>query len=129
MKTITLAPPCALTGHPLAAGEKDPPRLELRTPHAPPRHIHDLNARARDHTCKLFEKHGMANLGYWMPVDNPDHKLIYLLAFPSRDAARKAWKDFGADPAWKEVVKKTEANGRLVTKVESIYLAATDYSP
>ena len=129
MKTTTLALLFAAATTALVAAEKDSRCFELRTYYAAPGRLDDLNARFRDYTCKLFEKHGMANLGYWMPVDNPDNKLIYLLAFPSRDAARTAWKDFGADPAWKEVAKKTEANGRLVTKVESIFLAATDYSP
>ena len=111
------------------AAPQDTRCFELRVYYAAPGKLDDLNARFRNHTLKLFEKHGIANIGYWMPLDNPDSKLIYLLAFPSRDAARKSWKDFGADPEWREVVKKTEANGRLVTKVESTYLAATDYSP
>ncbi len=110
---------------------KDSRCFELRIYYADaaPGKLDDLNARFRNHTLKLFEKHGMTSLGYWMPMDNPDNQLIYLLAYPSRDAARKSWQEFGADPDWKEVVKQTEANGRLVTKVESTYLAATDFSP
>jgi len=111
------------------AAPQDTRCFELRVYYAAPGKLDDLNARFRNHTVKLFEKHGIANVGYWLPLDNPEQKLIYLLAFPSREAAKKSWKDFGADPAWKEVVKLTEANGRLVTKVESTYLAATDYSP
>jgi len=112
-----------------SAAEKDSRVFELRVYYAAPGKLDDLNARFRNHTLKLFEKHGMTNLGYWVPLDNPDRQLIYLLAFPSRDAARQSWKDFSADPAWKEVATKTEANGRLVTKVESTYLTATDFSP
>jgi len=129
MKTILLSACLVAMTATAFAAERDTRVFELRTYYAAPGKLEALNARFRDHTCKLFEKHGMANIGYWMPLENPDNKLIYLLAYPNREAARQAWKDFGADPAWKEVVKETEANGRLVTKVESVYLAPTDFSP
>lgn len=129
MKTILLSACLVAMTAAAFAAERDTRVFELRTYYAAPGKLAALNARFRDHTCKLFEKHGITNIGYWMPLENPDNKLIYLLAFPSREAARQAWKDFGGDPAWKEVVKETEANGRLVTKVESVYLAPTDFSP
>jgi hypothetical protein len=113
----------------LVAGEQDTRVFEMRTYYAPPGRLDDLQARFRDHTLKLFEKHGLASIGYWTPIENPDNKLIYVLAFPSAEAKTAAWKAFFADPEWQEVKKRTEANGRLVTKVESIQLAATDYSP
>jgi len=111
------------------AAESSGPVYELRTYYAAPGRLDDLNARFKDHTMKIFEKHGITNIGYWMPLDNPDHKLIYLLAFPSRDAAKKSWKEFGGDPQWQAAQKASEANGRLVTKVQSVFLTATDYSP
>jgi hypothetical protein len=103
--------------------------FELRTYYAAPGKLDELHARFRDHTMKIFEKHGMSNIGYWTPIENPDRKLIYLLAFPSREAQATAWKEFGSDPEWQSVQKATEAKGRLVTKVESKLLSATDYSP
>jgi hypothetical protein len=111
------------------AAETAGPVYELRTYYAAPGRLDDLNARFKDHTMKIFEKHGITNIGYWMPLDNPDHKLIYLLAFPSRDAAKKSWKEFGGDPEWQAAQKASEANGRLVTKVQSVFLTGTDYSP
>src|SRR5437773_7912757 len=111
------------------AAAPDGPVYELRTYYAAPGKLDDLNARFRDHTMKIFEKHGMTNIGYWMPLDNPDHKLIYMISFPSREAARKSWREFGSDPEWQAAAKASEANGKLVTKVESIFLKATDYSP
>ena len=108
---------------------KDSRVFELRTYYAAPGKLNDLQARFRDHTMALFEKHGMVNIGYWVPLENAENKLIYLLAYPSREARAKSWKEFGADPEWREVVKKSEANGRLVSKVESVFLTATDYSP
>lgn len=103
--------------------------FELRIYHAAPGKMDDLLARFRDHTMALFEKHGMANIGYWLPLTNSENKLVYLLAYPSRDAREKSWKEFGADPAWQQVAKESEKNGRLVTRVESIYLQPTDFSP
>jgi len=111
------------------AAEKDTRCYELRVYYAAPGKLDDLHARFRDHTLKIFEKHGMENIGYWVPLDNPENKLIYLLAFPSRETREKAWKEFGSDPDWKAAQKASEANGRLVTNVVSTLLAATDYSP
>src|SRR6266571_3776994 len=102
---------------------------ELRTYYAAPGKLEALNARFRNHTMRIFEKHGLANIGYWTPTENPDNKLVYLLAFPSREAARQSWKEFGADPEWQKAAKESEADGKLVTKVESVFLNATDYSP
>ncbi len=117
----------------LAVLAADKPRdtrcYELRTYYAAPGKLDALNARFRNHTMQIFEKHGMVNIGYWVPADNPENKLIYVLAFPSRDAAKKSWADFSKDPDWQKVISESEASGRLVTKVDSVYLSATDYSP
>jgi hypothetical protein len=111
------------------AADPDTRCFEMRTYFAAPGKLDDLHARFRDHTMKLFEKHGMENIGYWTPLDNPDRKLIYILAFPRREAREKSWKEFGVDPDWQAAQKASEVNGRLVLKVESVFLAATDYSP
>jgi hypothetical protein len=105
---------------------------ELRTYTATPGNGPAVLARFRDHTVKLFEKHGMANVGYWVPADAKDgagEKLVYLLEHKSRDAARASWKAFSADPEWQAVRKHTEANGRIVAKAESVDLAPTNFSP
>jgi pimeloyl-ACP methyl ester carboxylesterase len=91
--------------------------------------LNDLLKRFRNHTTKLFEKHGMTNVGYWTPLDNPDEKLYYVLSYPNRAARELAWKSFSADTAWQSVVKASEANGGLVAKAENIFLKATDFSP
>ena len=105
--------------------------FELRTYYAAPGKSEALHARFRDHTCKLFEKHHMTIIGFWNPTDaqQTKRKLIYLLAFPSKEAAAKCWKDFGADPEWKAVKEASERNGKLVERIESVYLNPTDYSP
>ncbi len=104
---------------------------ELRTYHTLPGRLPALQARFRDHTTKIFEKHGMKNVGYWVPQDAPssDNTLIYVLSYDSRDAAKKAWLDFRNDADWKVAQKASEADGKIVEKVESVYMSPTDYSP
>ncbi len=105
--------------------------FELRTYHAAPGKMEALHARFRDHTCKLFEKHGMTIVGFWSPTDAAEArtKLIYLLAFPSKADADKSWEAFRNDPDWKAAKDASEKDGKLVEKVDSVYLQATDYSP
>ena len=91
-----------------------------------------LNKRFRDHTCALFKKHGMENVGYWIPTDadkGATNTLVYILAHKSRDEAKKSWEAFRNDPEWKKAQTESELNGKLVVKVESVFLGATDYSP
>jgi NIPSNAP protein len=102
---------------------------EMRVYYAAPGKLDELHARFRNHTCKLFEKHGMVNLGYWAPLDNPENKLIYVLAYPSREAREKSWHDFNGDPDWQAAYKASEVNGKLVAKVDTHFMTATDYSP
>jgi hypothetical protein len=105
--------------------------FELRTYYAAPGKMAALNARFRDHTCKLFEKHGMTIIGFWNPSDpaEADKTLVYILAYPSKEAAEKSWKEFRDDPDWKAVREASEKDGKLVDKVVSVYLNPTDYSP
>ncbi len=105
--------------------------FELRTYYAHPGKMEALHARFRDHTNKLFVKHGMTLVGYWSPMDakGAEEKLIYILAFPSKSSADKSWAGFRNDPDWKAARAKSEENGPLVAKIESVYMNPTDYSP
>ena len=105
---------------------------ELRTYHAYPGKLEDLHKRFREHTLTIFEKHGMTVVGFWGPTDKDkgsENTLIYILEFPSREAATKAWKEFVADPEWQSVSKASEVNGKLVEKVDSVFMKRTDYAP
>jgi hypothetical protein len=121
----------------MAASQRADPKpasntvYELRVYHAAPGKLGDLLARFREHTTKLFEKHGMKNIAYWTPVDEPDrdNMLIYILQHPSREAATANWKSFQDDPEWKRVKEESEANGKLAEKIDSTFLALTDFSP
>lgn len=105
--------------------------FELRTYTAPEGKLDDLVARFRNDTLRIFEKHGMTNVGYWLPTDAPasENTLIYILAHDSREAATKSWAAFRDDAEWKAVAERTQANGPIVSKVEAVFLEATDFSP
>ena len=104
---------------------------EMRTYTAMEGKFDAVNARFRDHTIRLFEKHGMKNVGYWTPTEGPTAgtTLIYIVEHRSRDAARASWAAFSKDPDWQKARAASEADGRIVAKIESVFLAATDYSP
>jgi hypothetical protein len=120
---------CGAGGVPVAA-RADTRVFELRTYYANPGKMQALHARFRDHTCKLFQKHGMTLIGFWSPIDSKqaEEKMVYLLAFPSMEAAKKSWDAFRNDPAWIAAKAASEKDGTLVAKVESVYLNPTDYS-
>jgi len=101
---------------------------ELRTYTTLPGRLPALNKRFADHTMKLFEKHGMKNEMYWVPLDE-DNKLIYVVSHASREAADKSWKDFQADPEWQKARTESEKDGKIVEKVERVWMKTTDYSP
>ena len=102
--------------------------FEIRTYYANEGKLDALLARFRDHTVALFEKHGMTNVGYWVPADNKENKLVYILAFPSREARDQAFKAFSADPDWQKAYKESTKDGRLVKKIVNDFLAGTDFS-
>lgn len=105
--------------------------FELRTYTTHPGKLDALNARFRNHTMRIFERHGMKNVGYWVPQDAPlkQNTLIYILAHPSREAAAKSWDAFRTDPEWTKARAESEAQGPINSKVESVFMEATDYSP
>jgi hypothetical protein len=92
-----------------------------------------LLARFRDHTCRLFEKHGIVNIGYWTPIEETDgskNTLLYIIAHQSRESATSSWKSFGSDPEWQTARKASEAAGKILAKPpESIFMTTTEYSP
>ncbi len=106
--------------------------FELRTYTTNDGKLDNLNARFRDHTIGLFDRHGMTSVGYWVPTKAPesDNTLIYVLKHKSRNAAKASWKAFLADPEWKKVAKESQVDGQILAKSpESVFMNATDYSP
>jgi hypothetical protein len=105
--------------------------FELRTYTAPEGKLEALKARFRNHTIRIFNNHNMTSIGYWTPADAPNSQntLIYVLAHPSREEAKKNWAAFQADPEWKKVAAESQVDGPIVTKVESVFMNPTDFSP
>ena len=110
------------------------PRIfEMRTYVAHEGKFAALLDRFRRHTLRLFEKHGMTNLGYWVPqggesAEAPD-TIVYLLAHPSREAADRSWAAFRSDPGWVRIRDASEMEGKLVKKILTVFLEPTDFSP
>jgi len=127
--TSLLAAAMLTTTFATLAADKDTRVFEMRTYYAAPGKLDDLHARFRNHTMKLFEKHGMTNIGYWVPIENTENKLIYVLAYPTREARETSWKEFQADEDWIKAKTESEINGKLVSKVDQLFLSATDFSP
>jgi NIPSNAP len=104
--------------------------FELRTYVSTEGKLDNVVARFRNHTTKLFEKHGMENIGYWIAADAPasQNTLIYVLAHKSREAAKASWDAFRKDPEWVKAKDASEANGAIVEKVTSVFMTPTDFS-
>ena len=104
---------------------------ELRTYTCYDGKLEALKARFRDHTIEIFKRHGMESIGYWVPQDPEKSKntLIYIIAHPNREAATKNWKEFGSDPEWRKVAADSEANGKIVQHIDSVFMDPADFSP
>jgi hypothetical protein len=138
--TLSLFRTCAFTALSFAAGSlltrqfsvhaQNSRVFELRVYHTLPGRLPALQARFRDHTITIFNRHHMTSIGYWVPQDSPqkDSTLIYIIAHESREAAKKNWTEFVADPEWQQVAKASEADGKIVEKIESTYMDPADYS-
>ena len=116
---------------PIAHAQAGPKVYELRTYTAPDGKLENLHTRFRDHTLRIFERHGMTNVAYFAPTDAPlaDNTLIYLISHESRAAATASWDAFRSDPEWLRVAAESQVDGRIVANVESVFMTATDYSP
>jgi hypothetical protein len=119
------------TGHADKEKKMDDRVFEMRTYYAPAGKMKALHSRFRDHTVALFKKHGIGIVGFWSPIDakEADKKMVYLLSYPSKEAADKSWDAFRKDPDWVKAKAESEKDGSLVEKIESVFLNPTDYSP
>jgi hypothetical protein len=103
---------------------------ELRVYTAMPGKLGAVQARFRDHTTKLFEKHGMKNIGYWTnAIGGKNDELVYILAYEDLAARQKAWAAFGADPEWVAARNASEVDGPIVHHVENRIMNPTNFSP
>jgi len=117
-----------MPGEAVAQAQAKPRVYELRTYTAVEGKLDLLHSRFKTHIMGFFAKHGMTNVVYFKPMDAPlsQTTLIYLVSHESREAAAKSWAAFRNDPDWKKASAET---GPLASKVESVFLEPTDYSP
>lgn len=107
----------------------EPSFFELRTYYANEGKLEDLLKRFEDHTMKLFEKHGMTNIAYWLPMDNKENKLVYLMGYQNKVQRDQAWDQFISDPEWTRVWEASRVNGTLVDSINNTFFTYTAYSP
>ncbi len=105
--------------------------FELRTYKATPGNLDNLHARFRNHTTRIFRKHGMEVVGYWSPTSEEEREdtLVYMLEHADLETATASWQAFIEDPEWAEVAAASNANGQILGGIEAKYMVATDYSP
>jgi hypothetical protein len=113
----------------LVAQKTDSRYFELRIYYCHPGRLDALIERFQNHTTRIFEKHGMENIGYWLPTANDKNALYYILAYPSKEARDKSWAGFSSDPEWKEVATKSEVSGKIVASVTSVFMNGSDLMP
>jgi hypothetical protein len=111
------------------AQQTDSRYFELRIYYCNPGRLDALIERFQNHTTRIFEKHGMENIGYWVPTNNEKNALYYILAYPSKEAREKSWAGFMADPEWKDVASKSEVNGKILESITSVFMNASDLMP
>ena len=132
MKKIMAAAVLVLSGYAVGRASQTAPShvYEMRTYTATEGKLDAVNARFRDHTQRIFARHNMKSVGYWVPAEGPmaGTTLVYILEHPSREEARKNWAAFSADPEWQKAKAESEKDGRIVAKAESVFLVPTDYS-
>ncbi len=115
-------------GEATSAHAASPRVFELRTYTAAEGKLDALLARFRDDTMAIFDKHGITSIAYWVPMDRPN-TLIYVVAHESREAAEANWAAFSQDPDWQKARAESEADGRLTTNIESVFMNPAEFSP
>ncbi len=129
LRYLSLSSVCGFAAAGLGAAEPQPV-YELRIYTTHPGKMPALLARFREHTCAIFARLGMENVGYWLPLDTSEsNRLYYVLKHASREAAKASWETFNADPEWIAARNASEAAGPIVAKVESTFMTITDFSP
>lgn len=124
----SIAPVASLAAQQAPAAAPAGPVFEVRTYIASAGKLDELHARFRDHTIRIFARHGMKSVVYWVPADQRN-TLVYIIQHESREAAARNWKAFQSDPEWMKVAAASNANGNLVARVDTYFATAADYSP
>src|SRR3977135_2974609 len=91
--------------------------FELRVYTAQPGKRDALAERFASRTAAIFARHGITNVGYWIPVQSDpelgisaENTFIYIRGYPSKEERDKRLKAVRDDPEFAEVVTKQEQN-------------------
>src|SRR5713226_2511552 len=102
---------------------------ELRTYHCLPGRLPALVKRFETTTVRLFEKHGIRQVGFWtVAVGESNQDLIYILQWESLTDREKRFATFQADPEWIEARRRSEEKGALVASITNTIMAPTVFS-
>lgn len=76
-------------------------------------------ARFRDHTLRLFERHGMALelISLTEVGEDSNNELVYVLSFESCRELQDRWAAFPADPQWQQAKLASEADGPIAARI------------
>ena len=96
--------------------------FEMRTYTVHEGKMPDLIQRFQNHTRALFTKHGIENVAYFLSEEEPQKKLTFILGYPSATERDVRWGNFANDPEWKAVATASEANGKIVQKVDQVFM-------
>lgn len=128
MKVFILMASLLVAGFTSFAQAKTDRYFELRIYYCAPGRLDALIERFSNHTTRIFEKHGMTNIGYWVPENNTENALYYILAYPDKKARETSWAAFNADPEWIKVKTASEESGKIVMKVTSVFMNPLAFS-
>ena len=102
---------------------------ELRIYELVPGKLPDLHRRFETITCKIWDRLGIKQAGFWtVLVGDSNQALYYLLAWESLADREKKWNAFQADPEWIAKRAETEKDGPIVAKVVNSFLQPTAFS-
>jgi hypothetical protein len=102
---------------------------ELRIYTAQPGKRDALAARFASRTAAIYARHGITNVGYWIPQQSDpeigvsaENTFIYMRGYPSKAERDKRLTAAHDDPEFLDVVRKQEGNAatRLIVKTHNI---------
>ena len=101
---------------------------ELRIYEAAPGRLGDLNRRFADITLNIWERLGIPPIGFWTTLVGPSNNALhYILEWEDMADRHVKWTRFMTDTEWIARKAETERDGVIVTRVENLILAPTEY--
>ncbi|MFC4808601.1 NIPSNAP family protein [Paenibacillus sp. GCM10023250] len=100
---------------------------ELRIYTILPGKIDAIRERFSAHTFGIFNRLGMEVCDFWEEHSGEQPKLYYTMRYDSMEERNRQWEAFLQDKEWNEVKRNSELNGKIVDRVEQIFLKRAEY--